>query len=134
MSRIPEKVVAEVVKEASIKMKDPRYAQTLVGTWVQGQPDAVRYLSAHAKELGGAEGVVNAVFHCALMSTCFLRHAGRSVRAMTFGELDAVSALDRSPELERRQPALHDYLVANVEHADMQRVLMLLALGMDYVF
>jgi short-subunit dehydrogenase len=89
---IPEKVVAEVVKEAGIKMKDPKYASTLVGSWVQSQPNAVKYVSSYARELGGAEGVVNLVFHAALIGTCFLRHHGRSVRAMTFAELDAVAA------------------------------------------
>ena len=47
---IPEKVVAAVVTEASVKMSDPKYAQTLVGTWVQSQPDAAKYMSASARE------------------------------------------------------------------------------------
>ncbi len=62
MSRVPERVVAEVVKEASIKMSDPSYAQTQVGTWVQSQPAATKYMTAYVKELGGAEQVVNMVF------------------------------------------------------------------------
>jgi hypothetical protein len=131
---IPEKVVAEVVKEASLKMRDPKYAQTLVGSWVQAQPSTVRYLTSCARDLGGAEGVVNAVFHAALLDTCFLRHAGRRVRAMTFAELDSVSGLDREAELSKLQPALVDYLNANVEGAEMRRVLMLVALAMDAVF
>jgi hypothetical protein len=134
LSRIPEKVVAEVVAEASIKMSDPKYAQTLVGTWVQSQPAATKYMTAHVKELGGAEQVVNAVFHASLMATCFLRHSGRSVRAMTYAELDAVSDLDREGDLKKRQPALADYLAANVENADMRRMLGLIVLAMDYVF
>ena len=132
--RIPEKVVAEVVKEASIKMSDPRYAQILVGSWVQTQPNATKYMTAHARELGGAEAVVSAVFHAALLASCFSRHAGRSVRAMTFADLDAVAAHEREAECKRRQPALFDYLAANVEHAEMRRVLMLIVLGMDFVF
>ena len=131
--RIPEKVVAEVVKEASVKMADPKYAQMLVGSWVQAQPNATKYMTAHAQELGGAEAIVNAVFHAALLATCFLRHGGRSVRKMTFQDLDSVAHLDRDLDLKKRQPALHDYLVANVEHVDMRRMLMLIALGMDYV-
>lgn len=131
---IPEKVVAEVVKEAGIKMRDPKYASTLVGSWVQSQPHAVKYVSSYAKELGGAEGVVNLVFHAALIGTCFLRHHGRSVRAMTFAELDAVASPDREALLAKRQPALADYLAANVEGAEMRKVLILLVLAMDYVF
>jgi hypothetical protein len=134
MSRIPEKVVVEVVKEASIKMRDPKYASTLVGSWVQAQPSATEYVKAHVKELGSAEAVVNLVFHAALMSSCFLRHTGRSVRKMTFAELDAVASGDRDADLKRKQPALFDYLAANVDNDEMRKVLTLLVLGMDYVF
>lgn len=131
---IPEKVVAAVVAEASQKMADPKYAQVLVGTWVQSQPDCARYMSASARELGGPEGVVNTVFHCALIAQCFLKHHGRSVRKMTFAELDAVASGDRDANLRKRQPALADYVEANVEHADMRRTVALMALAMDYVF
>jgi hypothetical protein len=131
---IPEKVVAAVVKEAGLKMSDPKYAQTLVGSWVQSQPDCARYMSASAKELGGPEGVVNAVFHCALIAQFFLRHHGRSVRTMRFAELDAVATSDRDEILRRVQPAIADYIQANVESADMRRTVTLMALAMDYVF
>jgi len=133
MARIPEKVVAEMVKEASVKMNDPTYAQTMVGNWVQSQPAATKYMTAHVKELGGAEAVVNMVFHAQLLASCFLRHIGRSVPKMTFAELDAVADGDRDVELKRRQPAIFDYLQANVEDAPMRRILTLIALGMDYV-
>lgn len=131
---IPEKVVAEVVKEAGIKMSEPQYASVMVGTWVRTQPNATKYMSAHARELGGAEGVVNAAFHAALMASCFQRHHGRSVRAMSFADLDAVASGDREAELKKKQPALCDYLSVNVEHAEMRKLLVLIALGMDYVF
>jgi dihydroxyacid dehydratase/phosphogluconate dehydratase len=132
--RIPEKVVAELVQEASVKMSDGSYVQTQVGTFVQTQPAAAKYLTAHVKELGGAEAVVNAVFHASLLSACFLRHSGRSVRRMTFEELDAVSGQDRDGRLRRVQPALADYIEANVEQTEMRKVLVLIVLGMDYVF
>ena len=131
---IPEKVVAEVVKEAGIKLSDPKYAGTLVGGWVQSQPIASKYVSAHVKELGGAEAVVSMIFHAQLIAACFLRHAGRSVRKMTFAELDSVAGDDRDDALKKRQPAIYDYLQANVEHPEMRKVLTLVALGMDYVF
>jgi hypothetical protein len=134
MSRIPEKVVAELVKEASIKMKDPRYAQTLVGGWVQSQPAATRYMTSYAKEVGGAEGVVSMTFHAALLASTFLRHTGRSVRQMSYADLDAQSDGDRDAKLKQRQPALADYIAANVEHAEMRKVLVLISLAMDHVF
>ena len=130
---IQEKTVAEVVKEASIKMADPKYAQMMVGSWVQQQPAAAKYVSAHARELGGAEGVVNLVFHAALIAECHKRHGGRSVRAMSFADLDSVASGDRDVELKKRQPAVFDYVQANVDHAEMRTVLTLLALAMDRV-
>jgi hypothetical protein len=133
MPRIPEKVVAEMVKEASVKMNDPLYAQTMVGNWVQAQPIATKYMTAHVRELGGAEAVVNMVFHAQLLASCFLRHIGRSVPKMTFAQLDQVSEGDRDADLKKRQPALFDYLAANVEKDEMRRVLTLIALAMDYV-
>ena len=133
MAKIPEKVVAEMVQEASAKMADPTYAQTMVGNWVQAQPIATKYMTAHVKELGGAEQVVSMVFHAQLLASCFLRHTGRSVRKMTFAELDAVSEGDREAALRRCQPAIADYLEANVESLEMRRILTLMALGMDYV-
>ena len=134
MARIPEKVVAEMVHEASVKMADPKYGQTMVGTWVQSQPAATQYMKSHVKELGGAEAVVNMIFHAQLIAACFLRHAGRSVRKMTFAELDSVAGEGRDEALKKRQPAIFDYLQVNVEHPEMRKVLTLVALGMDYVF
>ena len=134
MSKIPEKVVAQMVQEASVKMADPSYAQTMVGSWVQTQPAATKYMTAHVKELGGAEAVINMVFHAQLLASCFQRHAGRSVRKMTFEELDRVATGDRDAALKKHQPALFDYLQANVESEEMRKVLTLIALGMDYVF
>src|SRR5262245_39278529 len=130
---IREKTVAEVVKEASIKMADPKYAQMMVGSWVQQQSAAAKYVSAHARELGGAEGVVNLVFHAALIAECYKRHGGRSVRAMTFADLDSVASGDRDAELKKYQPAVFDYIQANIDHAEMRKVVTLLALAMDRV-
>jgi len=101
---------------------------------VQAQPAATKYMTAHVKELGGAEAVVSMIFHAQLIAACFLRHAGRSVRKMTFAELDSVAGDDRDDALKKRQPAIYDYLQANVEHPEMRKVLTLVALGMDYVF
>lgn len=130
---IPEKTVAAVVTEAGTKMSDPQYAQTQVGTWVQLQPEAARFVSASARELGGAPGVVNTVFHATILAECYRRHTGRAVRKIRFPELDAVTRGDRTAALRKLQPALADYLDANVDHAAMRSTLELLALAMDYV-
>lgn len=131
--RIPAETVAEVVKEASEKMSDPNYSAVMVGGFVQSQPPAAQYISAHAEELGGSEGVVNAIFHASLIALCFQRAENRTVREMSFDELNHVAEGDREAKLEEQQPAILEYIRANVEDAAMRRVLVLLALAMDWV-
>lgn len=131
--KIPEKVVAEVVSEASTKMSDPNYSAVMVGGFVQTQRAAAAYVSAHETELGGAEGVVSTIFHAALMALCYQRANNRTVREMQFDDLNHVADGDREGELKERQPALLVYITENVEEDPMRRVLMLLALAMDWV-
>ena len=131
--KIPKDTVAAVVEEASQKMKDPNYSAVMVGGFVQEQPQAAQYISSYADELGGGEAVAGAVFHAALMALCFQRANNRSVRTMTFEDLDNVSEGDRKERLEKMQPAVLGYIEANVEGEVNQRVLMLLALAMDWV-
>jgi hypothetical protein len=131
--RIPADIVAEVVKEASEKMSDPNYSAVMVGGFVQSQSPTAQYISAHAAELGGPEGVVNAIFHAALLGVCFQRGNRRTVRQMSFDELNHVADGDAEQNLARQQPALLEYIHANVESDSMKRVLVLVALAMDWV-
>jgi hypothetical protein len=130
---ISEEVVAQVVSEVSSKMSDPNYSAVMVGGFVQTQPHTAQYITAHADEMGGAEAVVNTLFHAALLGLCFQRANNRTVRTMSFAELDHVADGDREQRLRDCQPALLAYLQTNVEQPVMQRVLMLVALAMDWV-
>jgi hypothetical protein len=123
--------IAEVVKDVSGKMSDPNYTSVLVGGFVQEQPPAAKYISSHADELGGPEGVVHAIFHAAVMGVCFQRAHNRSLPQLSFEELDRASAGDREATLKDVQPALLEYLAANVDSAPMRKVLMLVALAME---
>ena len=131
--RISEATLVEVVKEASGKMSDPNYSAVMVGGFVQQQSPAAQYISAHAAELGGPEGVVNTIFHAALIALCFQRANRRSVRSIRFDELDAVASGDREANLREQQPAVLEYIEANVEVPAMKQVLTLLALAMELV-
>ena len=129
---IPEKVVEEVVTEASERLgKDPNYSAMMVGEFVQGQPSITQYLGSKADDLGGADAVVNTVFHAALMAHCFVREYYRSISPISFDVLSAAAEGDRVEKLKGVQPALLDYLDANVEHPEMKKVLMLFALAME---
>lgn len=131
--RIPEKTVAEVVAEASLKMKDPNYSAVMVGGFVQTQSIAAQYVSAHESELGGADGVVTTIFHSALIALCFQRANNRTVRELSFEDLNHVADGDRSAELKKQQPAILEYVAANIEDEAMQGLLIHLALAMEWV-
>ncbi len=131
--RIKEETMAEVVKEASAKMSDPNYSAVLVGGFVQSQAAVAQYISSYADELGGAEVVVNTIFHAALMGLGFQRTNNQTIREISFDELDKVAEGDREAQLKQLQPALLEFLEANVEDAAMKKVLMLIALAMEWV-
>jgi hypothetical protein len=130
---ISQAMVADVVQEASVKMQDANYSAVMVGGFVQTQGPAAQYISAHAAEVGGAEGVINTIFHAALIALCFQRANRRSVRNIRFEELDHVASGDREATLRSQQPAVLDYIDVNVEMPAMRQVLTLLALAMEYV-
>lgn len=129
--RIPTKIVEEIVAEASAKMSDPNYSAVLVGGFVQTQAAAAQYISASADELGGAEMVVNAIFHTALMAECFKRANNRTIGEMTFDILDRVADGDRKAAVKRKQPAVLEYIETNIEHEGMASTVMLFVLAMD---
>lgn len=131
--RVHTKTVAEVVSEASQKMQDPNYSAIMVGGFVQTQNPAAQYISAHEQEVGGAEQVVNAIFHASLLALCYQRANNRSVPEMSFADLDHVAGDDVAERLRTLQPAVHEYIEANVDSAPIKEVLILLALAMDWV-
>ena len=131
--KIKKETVGEVVAEASKKMSDANYSAVLVGGFVQTQKDAAQYVSAHASDIGGPEGVVNTIFHAALIGTCFQRAYGRSVRSLSFDDLDHVSRGDRKATLEQQQPFVLEYIETNIDNDDVKLILQLLALAMESV-
>ena len=131
--RVRKEVVAEVVKEASTKMSDPNYSAVMVGGFVQTQGPTAQYISAHASDMGGAESVVNAIFHCALIAVCYQRANNRTVPQMSYSDLDHVSGSDTAERLENLQPSISEYIASNVELPAMREVLCLIALAMDWV-
>ena len=135
MPAISDEVVRQVVTEVSTKMADPDYSAITVGAFVQYQAPATQFVTAHESELGGnAEAIINVIFHAALLALCFQRAAGnRVIRTISYEDLDAVAGGDSLATLAKRQPALSDFIVSNVEHLEAQKLLALLALAMDHV-
>ncbi|HET6611952.1 MAG TPA: hypothetical protein VFG83_08195 [Kofleriaceae bacterium] len=131
--RISPDTVAEVVTEVSSRMTDPHFTEIQVGGFVQSQTPAAQYVGAHADELGGAEKVAEALFHAAVIGLCFQRGYQRTVREMSFEELDYVASGDREQILREQQPAIADYIEVNIESAPLRKVLVLIALAMEWV-
>jgi hypothetical protein len=122
--------VAAVVTEASQKMSDPSYSAVLVGGFVQSQTPVAQFISAHTQELGGAEAIVNVIFHCALVAQCFQRNGGR-VRTLSYADLDAAARGEPLARLASAQLPLHEFIAANVEHVEAQKLIAMIALALD---
>ena len=122
--------VASVVTEASQKMSDPNYSAVLVGGFVQNQTPVAQFISAHERELGGAEAIVNVIFHCALVGQCFQRNGGK-VRTLTYEDLDAAARGEPLARLEAAQLPLHEFIKANIERVDAQKLVAMIALAID---
>lgn len=130
---VRKQTIAEVVSEASTKMSDPNYSAVMVGGFVQTQGPTAHYISAHEKELGGAESIINTIFHAALIAQCYQRANNRTVRLMSFQDLDDASGGELGERIEGLQPAIYEYINSNVEDLEMRGVLYLIALAMDWV-
>lgn len=128
--KLTNEQVAEVVAEASKKMSDPNYSAVMVGGFVQSQTPAAQFISAHDRELGGAEAVVNVIFHCALVASCFQRAGGRTPRTLSYEDLDQAARGQPLERLAKLQPAIADFIKTNVEQASSQELIGIIALGL----
>jgi len=131
MKQLTKDQMLAVVTEASKRMHEPHYSSELVGAFYDHQKPACQFITAHEKELGGTEAVVNVVFHCALVAEAFRRGGGR-VRSLSYEDLDA-AAHDSLPRLEQAQLAVHEFIMANVENPEAQKLVVMIALAIDNV-
>jgi hypothetical protein len=130
--KLTKEQVAAVVTEASQKMSDPNYSAVMVGGFVQSQPQVAQFINAHDRELGGAEAIVNVIFHCALVGTAFQRAGGR-LRTLSFEDLDRAAIGDALARLEKAQLPIHEFVQANIENAEAKRLVAMIALAIDGV-
>ncbi|MBK9035888.1 MAG: hypothetical protein IPL61_32335 [Myxococcales bacterium] len=128
---LKKEAVTAVVAEASKKMSDPNYAAVMVGGFVQTQTALTQFISAHEDELGGADAIVNVVFHAALIGAAFHRGTGRAPRIASFDDLDRASGGDPLALLAQVQPFVHGFIDENVTDPEAKKVLALIALVFD---
>jgi hypothetical protein len=128
--RLTKEQVASVVTEASTKMGDPNYSAVMVGGFVQSQTPVAQYISAHERELGGAEAIVNVIFHCALVAQCYQRAGGR-IRTLSYEDLDSAARGEPLIRLEEAQLPLHEFIKANIENEEAQKIVAMIALAID---
>lgn len=130
MKTLTKDQVMAVVTEASQKMGDPNYSAVLVGGFVQLQVPVTSFITAHSDELGGAEAVVNVIFHCALIAQAFQRAGGR-IRALSYEDLDGAAQGEPLARLEKTQLPLHEFIAANIENVEAQKLVAMIALAID---
>jgi hypothetical protein len=128
--KLTKEQVAAVVTEASQKMGDPNYASVLVGGFVQTQTQVAQFISAHERELGGADAIVSVIFHIALVAQCFQRNGGK-VRTLSYEDLDNAARGEPLPRLEKAQLPLHEFIKANIENEEAQKLVAMIALAID---
>jgi hypothetical protein len=128
--KLTKEQVLTVVTEAGQKMSDPNYSSAMVGGFFQAQQQVSKFISAHEQELGGTEGIISVIFHCALVAESF-RRAGSRVRTLTYEDLDAAARGDSLPRLEEAQLPLHEFIQANVENPDAKKLIAMIALAID---
>ena len=128
--KLTKEQVAAVVTEASQKMGEPNYSAVMVGGFVQSQTQVSQFISAHERELGGAEAIVSVIFHCALVAQCFQR-AGTRIRALTYEDLDGAARGEPLKRLEKSQLPLHEFICANIENPEAQKLVAMIALAID---
>ena len=128
--KLTKEQVAAVVTEASQKMSDPNYSSILVGGFVQTQTPVAQFISAHEQELGGAEAIVSVIFHCALVAQCFQR-AGGKIRELSYEDLDAAARGEPLKRLQKAQLPLHEFILANVENEEAQKLIAMIAHAID---
>ena len=128
--KLTKEQVMAVVTEASQKMSDPNYSSVLVGGFVQGQTPVAQFISAHERELGGAEAIINVIFHCALIAEAFKR-AGGKVRELSYEDLDAAARGEPLKRLHKAQLPVHEFILANVENEEAQKLIAMIALALD---
>ena len=127
--KLDKNPLANVVAEASQKMSDPNYSSVLVGGFVERQQPATQFITAHSDDLGGPEGVINVVFHCALVIDAFRRGGGNTSRILSFDDLDAAAQGDPVATLATQQPTIHEFVEANVEHPISRKLVAIVSLG-----
>jgi hypothetical protein len=128
--KLTQEQVAAVVTEASQKMSDPNYSAVMVGGFVQSQEQVAHFISAHDRELGGAEAIVNVIFHCALVAQCYQRAGGR-LRTLTYEDLDNAARGDSLVRLAEAQLPLHEFIEANIDNVDAKKLVAMIALAID---
>jgi hypothetical protein len=132
---VSEATVSSVVAEVSEQMKDPAFVQLAVGNFLEIQPHISRFLSAKAGRLGGAQVLMELVFHAQVLLECLRKEAGREVPEVSFPVLDRASQGDYAQTFTAREPHLANYVASNVEadnvRSELCRVGLALALALD---
>jgi hypothetical protein len=111
---ISEFHIAQVVAEASKRMRNPNYVTNRVDKFHKAQKNITQYVIAHQNELG-VEGVVSVIFHASLILESVERATGRMPSPKSYQELDlAAKKCPRLDDLAKSEPDLASFILANM--------------------
>jgi hypothetical protein len=112
---ILESSIVHTVNEASERMSDPEYVSNQVDMFIAAQPMMAQYVLAYRDDLKD-EGLVNLLFHAALIHMSIAHGTGKTLPLITIQVLDR--AIKRAPGLEDLatiEPHLASFIVSNID-------------------
>jgi hypothetical protein len=117
--RVPEKAVAQAVREVSEGADHPQHVAGVVGAFMRRQRMIGHYVQSHMNEIT-AEGTVLVLLHASVIARACEVAAGRPLKELSTRDLDvaARNAPASNDALAKEEPELMGYLEGNVPQDD----------------
>jgi hypothetical protein len=117
--KVPEKAVAQAVKEVSEGADHPQHVAGIVGQFMRRQRMIGHYVQSHMNEMT-AEGTVLTLLHASVIARACEVAAGRPLKELGARDLDlaARNAPASNDLLAKEEPELMGYLEGNIPNED----------------
>jgi len=117
--KVPEKAVAQAVREVSEGADHPQHVAGIVGQFMRRQRMIGHYVQSHMNEIS-AEGTVLVLLHGSVIARACEVAAGRPLKELGSRDLDtaARNAPATNEVLAKEEPELMGYLEGNVTNDD----------------
>jgi hypothetical protein len=117
--KVPEKAVAQAVREVSEGADHPQHVAGVVGAFIRRQRMIGHYVQSHLHDLS-PEGTVVALLHASVIARAVEVSAGRPLKELGARDLDAAANGPGSTTtaLVKEEPELLGYLEGNIPADD----------------